>query len=218
MDIVAYLVIGAVVGIFINYLANVLPPPHPVSPLRAPIVILVNALAFSLLTLHFQGVPLVLAAIYTAIFMLVLVIDFELRLILNVVILPAIAFAVLASPFSQIGMSRSLLGGAVALVVVWGIYGFATAFVRLRGYSFRVPFGFGDVKLGVFMGVVTGFPSVFTAIILGILFGGIGALLFLAFYLYKEHRLALRAAIPYGPFFCLSGWIVFVSGIWSLFA
>ncbi|HEX7586699.1 MAG TPA: prepilin peptidase [Anaerolineae bacterium] len=185
---------------------------HAPIPLRAPSVEIAGALAFAYLWTRFSvPVELLLALIYTVVFLLVLVIDLEHRLILNVVILPATLFAAIASPLSQNGWASALLGGAIAFVIVFGIYIFAEVFSRWRNLQIEGgAFGQGDVKLALFMGIVTGFPAVFPAILATILLGGVGAILFLLYQFVVHRRWAMTAAIPYGPFFCIAGWLYMV--------
>ncbi len=185
----------------------------PIS-LRAPLVELATAAVFALLWTHYGAtIHLLLALVYTSIFILVLVIDYEHRLILNVVILPATLLAIVVSRWSAIGMPRALLGGAIAYVVVILIYLFGKVFERVRGLRIRGgAFGQGDVKLAGFMGLVTGFPAVFQALALTILLGGAGAILYVMYSLVYRQRSGLGAAIPYGPFFCIAGWFVMVFG------
>lgn len=219
MEPILFGVLGLLVGIAVNRAATNLPAHRSLlnssSDLTAPryrtvFVVVASALAFAILWLRFGATfQLLLAVIYTTIFLLVLVIDYEHRLVLNIVILPAILFAVLASPFSVPGLTSSLLGGLVALVIVGAIYLFGILFEHVRGYHIRGgAFGQGDVTLGTFMGIVTGLPAVLTAIVIAILLGGVGAVLFLAYQMIAHRRLALTAAIPYGPFFCIAGWAV----------
>lgn len=217
MDTFLFALLGLLSGVLVNRAADALTV-HRVLPgapnaLRAPVILAVNAVAFAIVwTRDGAGIQLLLHLIYTFIFLLVLVIDFEHRLILNVVILPAILFAALASPISQLGFALSLLGGVAAFAIVFAIYILAPIFSRLRRHTLAVPFGFGDVKLAVFMGIVTGFSGVFHAILYAIILGGVGAILFLTYQLIAHRRLALSAAIPYGPFFCIAGWFVMVFG------
>jgi leader peptidase (prepilin peptidase)/N-methyltransferase len=182
---------------------------HAPIPLRAPLVELAGALAFAYLSTRFSTpVELLLASIYTSLFLLVLVIDLEHRLILNIVILPAALLAALASPFTQIGWVSSLLGGAVAFAIVYGIYLFAEVFSRWRKLNIEGgAFGQGDVKLALFMGLVTGFQAVLPAILATILLGGVGAILFLLYQFVVHRRWAMTEAIPYGPYFCIAGWL-----------
>ncbi len=183
-------------------------------PFRAPIVEITNALAFAFLYARDGAtILLLLDLIYTDIFLLIFVIDFEHRLIFNAIILPAILLALLASPWSRFGLERSLMGGAVAFVAVLGIYFFGVIFSRVR--HINIPggvFGQGDVKLATFMGIVTAFPNVINAILYAILLGGVGAILFIAYQLIVHRRLGLTAAIPYGPFFCIAGWVMMIFG------
>ena len=219
MELGLAFLIGGIAGIVIDRAADRLPAAYHVYnaplPYRRWLIVLTNAVALAFLWTRFgASVQLLLASIYTVVFLLVLVIDYERRVILNVVILPAIIFAALASPLAQIGWRRSLVGGAVAFVVVFGIYIFAELFSRWRGLKIQGgAFGQGDVKLATFMGIVTGFPAVFPAILYTILLGGVGAILFIAYQLIAHRRLALTAAIPYGPFFCIAGWALMVFGM-----
>jgi leader peptidase (prepilin peptidase) / N-methyltransferase len=187
---------------------------HAPIPFRAPIVEIANAFLFAFLwTRDGAGIFLLLDLIYTEIFLLVFIIDFEHRLIFNVIILPAILFAVLASPWSRFGLERSLIGGAIAFVAVLGIYFFGVIFSHVR--RINIPggvFGQGDVKLAAFMGLVTAFPNVINAILYTILLGGLGAILFITYQLIAHRRLGLTSAIPYGPFFCIAGWTMMIFG------
>ncbi len=63
-----------------------------------------------------------------------------------------------------------------------------------------VAFGYGDVRLGGFMGLVLGFPGVLLAIFLGVLLGGLGGFLYWFLRAIILRRYSLFTAIPYGPF------------------
>lgn len=212
MELVLGALLGLVVGVIANRTADHLITarslPNVQPRWRAPVIIVITALAFAFLAARFgTTMQFALTAIYTFVFLVILITDSEHRLIFDIVTLPATLFAALASPFSQLGWKLSLLGGAIAFVIVLGIYLFAEIFARAR--KIRIAggaFGQGDVKLATFMGIVVGFPDIFPAILYTILLGGIGAILFLGYQLIVHRRVALTAAIPYGPFFCLAGW------------
>ena len=212
MEIFLCALLGLIVGIIINRVADHLVAarslPNVQHRFRAPTVIIVSTLAFAFLVARFGvTIQFALTAIYTFVFLVVLVTDLEHRLIFDVVILPATLFAAIASPLSQPNWRLPLLGGAIAFIIVLGIYLLAEFFSRVRKIHIAGGvFGQGDVKLATFMGIVVGFPAVFPAILYTILLGGIGAILFLAYQLVVHRRVALTAAIPYGPFFCLAGW------------
>ncbi len=220
MEIVLFAALGFLIGIIVNLIANRLfrervPDWEGALPFRPLLVDLASAAALTALWIRHSssGISpdLILLAIYTTVFLIVLVTDFERRYIFNVVILPAILMAALASPFTEIRAPRSLLGGALALVVFIAIYLFSKLFERLRGLSIRGgAFGQGDVTLATFIGLVTGFPSVINALLFGIVLGGVGAVIMLVYHLVAHRRLAFNAVIPYGPFLCIAGWFYMV--------
>ena len=106
----------------------------------------------------------------------------------------------------------SLLGGALAYALVFLIYILAPIFARLRQRAIDVPFGFGDVKLAGFMGIVVGFPAAFYALGAAIVLGGFGAIAILSIQFARTRQIALEAAMPYGPYFCIAGWFWMVIG------
>ena len=211
MEIILFALLGWLVGVGVNRAADHLVPPRPL-PYRALLVEMASALAFVVLWMRYGATTqLFLDAIYTSVLLLVLVTDLEHRLILNIVILPAILFAALASPFSATGWVRALLGGAIALVAVLAIYFFGVLFERARGLKIKGgAFGQGDVTLSTFIGIVTAYPAVGNALILGILLGGLGAVAVIGYHAVAHRRLALNAVFPYGPFLCVAGWLVMV--------
>jgi len=127
-------------------------------------------------------------AFYSLIFLLIALIDLRHRLVLNVVIYPAILITLLIRFLSpRPGILSALLGGAFGLLLF--------LVLMLAG---RRALGAGDVKLAAFIGVVVGFPQVLWALALGILAGGVGALLILI-----TRRGGLKSYFPYAPFLCL---------------
>ncbi len=158
-------------------------------------------------------------SVYSAIFVLVLVIDLEHKLILNVVMYPAWGLALLGSllhPDPHF-YRLALLGGALGFGLLFLIYLLGELFVKvmskMRGKAIHaVAFGFGDVRLGGFIGLVLGFPKVLTAILIGILLGGLGALLYWFVRAVILRRYSLFTAIPYGPFLVAGAMYVLLSG------
>jgi leader peptidase (prepilin peptidase)/N-methyltransferase len=59
--------------------------------------------------------------------------------------------------------------------------------------------GWGDIKLAALIGLVTGFPLVFIAILLAIISGGLIAAILLLLKIKSR-----KDAIPFGPFLCLA--------------
>lgn len=182
---------------------------------RHPLVELGTAGLFAFLWYRYgQGDQIALLipyTVYSAIFVLVLVIDLEHKLILNVVMYPAWALALLGSLLhpSPYFYRLALLGGAVGFGILYLIYLLGELFVkamsRMRGKPVNaVAFGFGDVRLGGFIGLVLGFPTVLNAIFVAILLGGLGGLVFWFVRAVILRRYSLFTAIPYGPFLVIA--------------
>lgn len=220
MEMILFAGLGLLAGIFVNWLADYLIAkselPNVRSRLRAPIIVIVSALAFAVLWFRFgMSIPLILTALYTIVFLFVLVTDLEHHAIFTIVLLPATILAELASPLSQFGMPRSLLGGGIAFVIVAGIYWMGGLMARLLRIQVRgggSAFGRGDVYLATFVGFVVAFPAVFSAIIYTILLGGVGAIATLIYQRAKQGQYLSGTAIAYGPFFCIAGWAMMVIG------
>jgi len=150
-------------------------------------------------------------AIYTLVFLHTLITDLEDRAVFPIVLVPATLVAIVASSFLPMGLTRALLGGVSAFVIVFGIYAFAGLYARLRKLNVQGgAFGRGDVYLATFMGVVVGFPAVFPAIVYTIFLAGAGFAVFLLYQFIQTRKLLLNVALPYGPFFCLVGWALMV--------
>ena len=184
-------------------------------PIRLPIVELATCLIFALLTWHsFQawdglGLELAIAIVYACLFLVIFVIDLEEGLVLNSVVYPGMALAFVFSFFwpwpeiiwPDIGVLSALLGSAVGF-----------GFMLLPYIIWRGGMGGGDVMLAGLIGMVAGFPLVFVALLLGILSGGLVAILLLIL------RLRTRKdPIPFGPFLAAAAVVALLWGQEILF-
>lgn len=164
-------------------------------PWRVPLLEVATALAFGLAWLAWADDPalLVVACFYAVFLLTVLVIDLEHRRVLNVMLLPA---AVVALFFSALPGTpdplNALLGGAVGFGLFLGL--------ALIG---RGALGAGDVKLAGVIGLMTGYPSVITALVVGILLGGGAALLLLL-----SRRASRKSYMAYAPYLSLGALFV----------
>jgi leader peptidase (prepilin peptidase)/N-methyltransferase len=159
--------------------------------LRHPLVEIGLAVAYGYLWIVLgPSVKLILYLLYGAIFALILITDIERRLILNVIMYPAILLAVVASFFTP-GMNwwSALAGGVIGFVFFLGA---ALVGDTLFGSG---ALGGGDVKLAAFVGLITGFPLVIEALVLGILIAAVVSLILLV-----TRVRSLRDHIPSGPF------------------
>lgn len=143
------------------------------------------------------SIELAIALFYICIFVVLMVIDWEKGLILNRIVFPAMAAALLISVFFSLFLpeveivpfiGRAFLGGGIGLVL------FLLIVLVSRGGM-----GWGDVKLAALIGLVTGFPLVFIALLIGVILGGVVAVLLLTLKIKKR-----KEAIPFGPFLALA--------------
>lgn len=151
------------------------------------------------------GVELAIAAFYCCLFIVLMVIDWEQGLILNKIVYPATAVALLLSTFFSIFLphieivpfiGRAAIGGGIGLVLLFLIV------VVSRGGM-----GWGDVKMAALVGIVTGFPLIFVALLLAVIFGGIVAVILLTLKVKKR-----KEGIPFAPFLSLATIVTLLYG------
>ncbi|MGH7610990.1 MAG: prepilin peptidase [Candidatus Dormibacteria bacterium] len=151
-----------------------------------------------------MGPGLLVHSLWILVLIQILGFDIKHRLVLDVVTLPTILIAIALANWSpDLSVLSALFGiliGGVALLP------FALASDLLhRGEGF----GWGDVKLGMTIGAMTGmslsYGSLYTvwALIAGTLIGGAVTILLLL-----TRRVGLRDALPYGPFLVAGAGVV----------
>lgn len=170
-------------------------------PLRLPLVELATGLLFAFLYFHYRefglslelGISLVYASLLTIIF----VIDLENQLILDKVVYPGMALALVFSLFwPGPGVVNSLIGGGIGL-----------AAMALPFAIYRRGMGIGDIKLGALVGLMTGFPPVLVALLLSVIAGGLVGSFLLIFRVKKRSD-----PIPFGPFLATSAMVALLWG------
>ena len=151
------------------------------------------------------GIELPIALFYVSIFMVILVIDFEHGLILNKIVYPAMVVTLLLSVFFTIFLPQVGIVPDIAWAAVGGGIGFVV-FLLIAVVS-RGGMGFGDVKLAALIGLVTGFPLVIVALIMGMILGGLVAVVLLGFKIKKR-----KEAMPFGPFLAVAAIVTLLWG------
>jgi leader peptidase (prepilin peptidase)/N-methyltransferase len=174
-------------------------------PRRIFWVELATALIFALLCWHYGlSAELGVMIFYACLFIIIFVIDLEHGLILNKVVYPSMIVAFLLSLYPWPWFNESI-GMRVAYAALGGAIGFVI-FLLIALVS-RGGMGWGDVKLAALIGLATGFPLVFLAIIMGAILGGIVAVALLI--AKKRNR---RQTIPFGPFLALAAMVTLLWG------
>jgi leader peptidase (prepilin peptidase)/N-methyltransferase len=167
-----------------------------------------SGLLFALAYWYFDlGIELAVTIFYGCVFIVLGVIDLEHKLILNKIVYPMAVVALLISifllppratavslPWPEI--SNGVIGGAIGFVFL-----LIPALINPRGM------GWGDVKMAALIGLATGFPLVFVALLMGIIIGGVAA----GFLLLLKIK-GRKEFIPFGPFLSLATIITLFSG------
>lgn len=123
--------------------------------------------------------------------------DFKYYLVLDEIIYPAIIISLLFN---------IVLGKNILNLLLAGLIGFA--FFGLQYFVSRGKWvGGGDMFIGLFMGVLLGFPSILVAIFLAYIIGGLWASFLLIFKMKK-----ISSQIPLGPFLMFATYIVYLFG------
>ena len=205
--------LGGAVGVGLNYFTRRLARFEEIEFNQSQLdVLLMPALSAVLFFLFaFQlGVQrlLFIDSIYVAILVQVLAFDLKTRYILDLVIFPswviafALAFVTSWTPaftwpwpdWRTAPVAAALAGGVFLLLYFVGQLIFGAE-----------AFGFGDVKLAVFIGMATGLTNlrVAHALLYGVFLGGFVAIILLITRIRK-----MKEAVPYGPFLTLGTLLV----------
>jgi len=143
------------------------------------------------------SIELAIILFYCCLFIVLLVIDLEHGLILNKVIYPAMAVALLISIFLPIFLPQLEIVPQIKQAAIGG--GIGLGLFLLVVLISRGGMGWGDVKMAALISLVVGFPLVFVALLMGIILGGLVAGVLLLFKIKKR-----KETIPFGPFLSLA--------------
>jgi leader peptidase (prepilin peptidase)/N-methyltransferase len=167
---------------------------------RIPVrVLLVEAITGILFFLAFWRYGLTaqfgVTAFWCCIFLVVIFIDWEQQLILNIITYPAIVIALILLAIHTyvpganfMPPQATLLNGVISAAVV---FVFFMLIVLIRPGAM----GMGDAKLVALIGLTSGFPLVVFSMIIGVVLGGIVAVILLAAKIKGR-----KDVIPYGTF------------------
>lgn len=140
-------------------------------------------------------------AIYIVILTTLLILDYRHHKIPNKIVYPSLVL-VLALSWFFMGIISSLIGGAIGLVAI-----LAPVLI------FKIKAGTGDIKLGLLIGLMVGYPLVVVNILVIGIFGvaiGVWAV--------ATKRIRLGVMLPFGSFMCVATMITIIWGyqIWQL--
>jgi leader peptidase (prepilin peptidase)/N-methyltransferase len=177
-----------------------------ISP-RYPMVEAANALAWLFLfTWYGLSVQAAVGAVYISALIVVTGIDFDHKLIPDVITLPGILIGLACSPF----LPHGFVEGLMALLAGGGFFWIvAAASDKILG---KPGMGGGDIKLAAMMGAFLGLQNLVVAVFIALLSGSLISLVLIGL-----GRKTRKDVIPFGPFLALGGAVAFVWGR-SIFA
>jgi prepilin signal peptidase PulO-like enzyme (type II secretory pathway) len=147
-----------------------------------------------------------------AFFGLVMLIDFRYKAVLLEtdilgILLGIIYGLVIHSPSEMI--FGGIAGAAIMLLIYLGGILFNRVLGNIRHQKIdEVALGLGDVIVSSYLGLIMGWPHIVGMLVIGILLGGVFALLYILFKLVKKSYVAYEA-IPYVPFLVIAAIVMF---------
>lgn len=139
---------------------------------------------------------------YASLFLLLAAIDLEHGIIPDMLVYPGLVLSLLLAPWWQdLGLYREFLGSAGRVNVllgslVGGLLGAGAFAVVILIYPRSM--GWGDVKMGGLIGLISGIPGTVVALMVSVVSGGLLAFLFL-----MVGRRRFGQSMPFGPFLAL---------------
>jgi len=154
------------------------------------------AILFGLFGLEIGSLPLLLLrSVFVLVLVQVIFFDLEHRLILDRVMFPSMALALVVSLFGHpwwAGIATGLAAGGLFLLLALA----GSAIFKAEAM------GFGDVKLAVFIGLLVGWPYTVTALFYGVLLAGAVSI---GYVIWKR---SLKGTIAYGPYLAVGALIL----------
>lgn len=171
---------------------------HTHIPQRVFWVELGTGLLFAFLYWNYGlSIEFAIIAFYSCLFIVLALIDLEHKLILNRIVYPSIVVVLIIDALlPQPGIIKGVIGGAIGF-----------GLLLILAIVSRGGMGWGDVKMAALIGLVTGFPLVFIALLIGIILGGLVAGILLLLKIKKR-----KESIPFGPFLSLSTMLTLLWG------
>ena len=149
--------------------------------------------------------------ILLAYFGVVVLIDFEYRLIMHPVSIFGGVLGLVVG-YLSVGWWRTLLGGVVGFGVMGLVYLLGVLIMKIvqrrRGQlADDVAFGFGDVNLSGVLGLMLGWPVILVGLVVTVFIAGFVSLIYILLKVITRKYEAFMA-LPYGPFLVLGAVIL----------
>lgn len=136
--------------------------------------------------------------IFVILLIAIFIYDLKYYLIPDVLVIPGIILAVL---FSLVNLKNTFGHALVGAVICGG------TFLILTLLSKEAWMGWGDVKLGIFIGFLMGWPTAIVGLFLSFVLGAIVSVALIIL-----HKKKMKSAVPFGPFLVVGTLIVLLWG------
>lgn len=156
---------------------------------------------FIALAVRFGFGPFLLVhSFYTAVLVIIALIDWRHRYVYTVVVYPAILASVVLTPLVGIAGLIEMLAGLLVGVVLFG----AIYLVGRKLHPDKEALGKGDIEIAAMTGAMVGVHLVLSALVLGVFISGLVALALLL-----TRRRGRQDFFSYGPGLCLGTFLAF---------
>jgi prepilin signal peptidase PulO-like enzyme (type II secretory pathway) len=174
----------------------------------ATIIMMLTALAVKNNNPNVSDLQFVFWLFYMAVFVLITVIDLEHKLILFAVIIPSSLIAVLDAIVTptrrEPDLRDALIGGLAGFGVFFLLYigGYVYVYIsnQLQRGIDEIAFGYGDVMMALFSGLVLGWQALIFAMFITVFLGAFGAVAWIVGRKVAGGDTSLFTALPYGPY------------------
>lgn len=170
---------------------------------------LAAGLIFSILLWEFppKEMGFGLGLLVLAYFGVVIIIDFEHRLILHIVSMVGAVLGLVTGTI-RTNFPTAVVGGLVGLAIMLIFYWFGTLFARYRARKLghddgEEALGFGDVTISAVLGFMLGWPLIIYGLMIGIVAGGVISLLLVIFLIATRRYESMTIFTAYGPYLVL---------------
>jgi len=169
-----------------------------------PLVELVVGLVYLVLFLFFSFTPFFfLYAIIFSLLAIVFVYDLRTQTVPEPFVWAALVLSMISFYFTRDHQILPTLEGAL---IAGGFLGSLVFFSKEKWM------GAGDIKIGIILGLLSGFPGVLLSLFFSFLSGSIVGIIYLLFTKGKVDKRGLKTSLPFAPFLILSSFLVITYG------
>ena len=173
-------------------------------PIRVLLVEVITGFLFFLAFWRFGlSAQFAITAFWSCVFVVIIFIDWEHKLILNMITYPAAIIAIILLAIDSFVPGVNLFPGRTFIPEMSFLSGIISGAILLISFLLIAiirpgSMGMGDAKLVTLIGLVSGFPLMVISMLIGVVIGGVVAIILLA-----SKKKGRKDIIPYGTFLAI---------------